>query len=143
MHVYKNKRHRYVQKIIKGRTDCCLSCNTHFKTGKIKIIWKDVVECGKCGSIWILFDQKKYLFWKNKEAKSEFSIDKESIDQSFKSLGVRIMIGLFMKIVSQKSFNKNALPLSRKGTNLTCSLTGEQTFNTIPKIKPKKQMIVH
>ena len=43
--------------------DCCPSCKTHFKKKKIKILWRDVVECSECGNIWVVIDLGEFLKW--------------------------------------------------------------------------------
>jgi len=43
--------------------NCCLSCGSHFKLGKVKVVFRDVVECTRCGAIWILIDLAEYNRW--------------------------------------------------------------------------------
>ena len=45
------------------RIDTCARCGKHFRHQKVKIIWKDVVECTACGLIWVLEDVAEWLKW--------------------------------------------------------------------------------
>ena len=58
------KRRRVIPKsLITPPKNCCLSCGTHFKRGKTRVVWHDVVECIFCGHIWILLDMTEYERW--------------------------------------------------------------------------------
>ncbi len=47
----------------KVHLDCCPRCRTHFRKKSAKIVFKDVAECLRCGSIWVLYDYAEYLKW--------------------------------------------------------------------------------
>ena len=34
--------------------DQCIGCKKKFKTGVVKSLYKDVVECHHCGKIWVV-----------------------------------------------------------------------------------------
>lgn len=44
------------------RTSCPI-CDTKFITKKIKIVFRDVVECTYCGNIWILPNLEMFKKW--------------------------------------------------------------------------------
>lgn len=39
----------------------CVSCKIPFKITPPKVVWKDILECGNCGYIWVALDMNEAL----------------------------------------------------------------------------------
>lgn len=57
------KLRRLNSNLCKPRADCCQKCGTHFKKGKVKLLWNDVAECQCCGNVWVLESLREFEKW--------------------------------------------------------------------------------
>jgi uncharacterized Zn finger protein len=54
--------------------DACPKCKEKFEKEHFKVVWHDVLECCRCGHIWVALDYQEALRWL-KEAPGRPRID--------------------------------------------------------------------